>query len=481
MAMVQRGNGGRRAVQGAAIAIIGRWLQNHLENMSEGMVERLAERVYEDITMAGSEAANAIAATVREYSTTLTTAGRRELTRAIGTFEEFGRELVNSVGERVTEMTNGETRQITANGEGSVPNIGDLIPGNTENNAQVGERRNRDGTRRINSEEMDGGGTNGESETGAPEAAARSGAMGVGAGQVSKETPISQYPSLSYGLPETHTTILPFRTYFSVAYPDTEVPIQAKFRMNAIWDMVVNGVQGGITLGQVAPSKGIHDNPLGPGGSTLVGAQFPPQGATTNSAAERPQWRDYWVQLYQYYTVLGCKWRVTVENTSNARGADIEVAVQYDSYSDTATSTGNVMPLTSYIETKAFKNITWHVIQNNMSESSNQPNMKIFDGTYKPGQIKRNIVNDGDVKTWTATGTTLPNLKEMLTLNFFKGGMSYAPSSTIAGNVCVELDYIVQFKDLKLQARYPNSITASQDITQVIAQGATDQVRIKYN
>ena len=43
--------------------------------------------------------------------------------------------------------------------------------------------------------------------------AARSGAASGGpGGGVSKETPISNYPSLSYGIQETHTTILPWRS-----------------------------------------------------------------------------------------------------------------------------------------------------------------------------------------------------------------------------------------------------------------------------
>ena len=97
---------------------------------------------------------------------------------------------------------------------------------------------------------------------------------------------------------------------------------------------------------------------------------------------------------------------------------------QMDTYSDTATTTGNVMPLTNQAEILAFKNVKEHKVNYNKAGVNN--NITIIEGTYKPGQAKRNIVNDGDVKTWTATGTTLPNLKEILTLNFVKHPMAYA-------------------------------------------------------
>ena len=170
------------------------------------------------------------------------------------------------------------------------------------------------------------------------------------------------------------------------------------------------------------------------------------------------------MRLYEQYTVLGCKWKVTVINVNNARGSDIECAVQYDSYSDTNGTVGNIMPQTNYAEVKAFKNIKWYAAEGATNENQMANNTMVMTGTYKPGMISRNIKNDGDVKTWTAVGAALPNLKDILTLNFFKSGMNYSTAANTAFNMCVELDYIVQFKDLREQARYPSSKTTDQDI-----------------
>ena len=103
---------------------------------------------------------------------------------------------------------------------------------------------------------------------------------------------------------------------------------------------------------------------------------------------------------------------------------------------------------------------------------------------------RMNIVNDGDVKTWTKTTDGVPTtLSEILTLNFFMdpffngrqqdryylnaaGDMStyeaQATGANIRGavNMEINLKYIVQFKDLRQQARYPNTVTTDQDITQ---------------
>lgn len=319
-----------------------------------------------------------------------------------------------------------------------------------------------------------------DSGPGGEEMAARTAGGGGPSGPVSKETPISPYPSLSYGLQETHTTILPYRTYFSFANLTHDAPLQVKLRLNTPFDMFTTTM---VTLGAsaTAAAKGPYIRPLGPGSSSGATATFPVTNVAGAGADERPQWRDFYCRLYDYYTVLGCKYKITIMNTSNVRGGDAEVAVNFDTYSDTAGTAGNIMPAASYVQVKAFKNIRWHMCAAETSENSGNMTPTIISGTYKPGQAHRNIENDGDVKTWTSTNlssVTLPTLKELLTLNFFKAGLAYAESLQVCGNVCVELDYIVQFKDLKEQARYPNSVTTDQDILINIDDSAADDVRM---
>ena len=194
---------------------------------------------------------------------------------------------------------------------------------------------------------------------------------------------------------------------------------------------------------------------------------------TIGVATEKPAWRDYWASMYDYYTVLGCEYEIKVCNPALDSYCDIVCGVQVDTYSAPATSTGNVMPLTRYSEALAYKNIKWYTSNNNSVYDVDRSNFTVIRGRYKPGDAKRNIVNDGDVKTWTATGTTLPTLTETLTANFWNN--PWRPNVSNTGlNVEVNLKYIVQYKDLKQQARYPNTVTTAQDITIVLDETKTN-------
>lgn len=381
------------------------------------------------------------------------------------------------------------------------PGLGDLIPENTGS-----------GT----SETGSGSGMDEPMEPGPAES--RMAAAG-GSNQVSKETPISSYPSLSYGLPETHTTILPWTGWVSAAYLDKSTPLQLKIRMNSPYDMLDMGTEAAIGDGAYPTTKGFYARPIDPQGristSGTIGNYPAVFGDAETTAAERPQWREYWAALYDYYTVLGCEYEIILYNPVQLKAynnnyirnktiggtpfnatyfrdeagnfnTDVVVATQFDTYSATATTTGNVMPKTNYAEMRAFKNIRWTPVPGGRKA--------IIRGKYHPGMAKRNIVNDGDVKTWTKVTDGIPNtLSEILTLNFFADPFNNArkpdgygnagdvePNSTgarIGGavNMEINLKYIVQYKDLRLQARYPNSITNNQDITQILGDAITDK------
>lgn len=315
-----------------------------------------------------------------------------------------------------------------------------------------------------------------EIDGGEPESApmaARASAPGPG-NTVSKETPISNYPSLSYGLQETHTTILPWTGWCSVTGLRQDFPRQLKLRMNAPYDMVIDTIQAVPGTVPTDGYEGFYNIPIKE--NTTFGTTTFPETMTT---MERPAWRDYWAQLYEYYTVLGCEYKITIVNPTSHVGASAIVGKQFDSNSDAATTTGNVMPLTKLSEAMAFKNISWEVINYSRSEVANR-NVGIIQGTHRPGQTKRNIVNDGDVKTWTATGS-IPNLRDVLTLNFYRAPLAW--HNGVGLNMQIELKYIVQFKDLRLQARYPNTVTTEQNITQILSnsQAATGSALQQWN
>jgi hypothetical protein len=360
----------------------------------------------------------------------------------------------------------------------------------TDSEADYTSRRDRARLDNRAAMEIDDGGDP------APEAAARSSGTDGPSAQ-SKETPISSYPSLSYGLQETHTTILPWSGWLSAVNLVKSTPVQLAIRVNTPYDMLAITTNPTPNAGALWASKGLGVKMAGTRGENSDQA-FPAQlAANSTTTTERPMWLHYWAQIYEKYTVLGMEYEVIIDNPcqhvkqvqyaalSAAAGppetivtpaesyfanvrADAICGVQMDAYSDTAGATGNRMPQTELREVMSYKNIKWYRIED-------RGNITVIRGQIKPGMAKHNIQNDGDVKTWSdtnsVTGTipTLPTLKELLTLNFWAHPLSNTSAESsvkaqaISINMQLNLKYIVQFKDLRQQARYPNGLSGPSD------------------
>ena len=91
--------------------------------------------------------------------------------------------------------------------------------------------------------------------------------IATAANQVAKETPVSIPPSITYGLQNTHTTILPFRTYVTGAvlsnHADQYLGGALECRLNSIYDVIgttlLNPVTLGINVDGWWSSKGVID------------------------------------------------------------------------------------------------------------------------------------------------------------------------------------------------------------------------------
>lgn len=292
--------------------------------------------------------------------------------------------------------------------------------------------------------------------------AARSGGGG-GNGPVSKETPISRYPTLTYGLQETHTTILPFTCWFTMTGMSTGTNSKIQFRMNSPYDMIVGAVAAGAPA-SVPVAGTVYSWPMGTNGNLALNGY--PETINNNLTTEAPYWRRYWEQYYEHYTVLGCEWKATVVNPVTTEGASVILAYNYDAYNDVATAVGNVTPDSNLSEMMSLKGVNFEIVPEKTG-ANNGKHTTTLRGRYKPGDAKRNIINDGDVKTWTRTNFNdtapmsngpVPALKEFLNIWCWRAPLSSIVSTgaNSAGvNIQMELKWIVQFKDLRGQARYP--------------------------
>ena len=259
-------------------------------------------------------------------------------------------------------------------------------------------------------------------------------AGGTPGNPVSKETPISRYPSLTYGLQETHTTILPWCGYIATTGMTHGVPNVLELRMTQPFDMIATTLQG-LAAG-AAWGKDFYVVPYN-NSNTRDAATAPTFPSTLDSGpatTEKASWWEYWRKFYEYYTVLGCEYEIFIDNPNETRGTDVVVGWDFNAYSDTATASGNKTPQNQTLAVmKQYKGIQWRTVE----QCSNQINQKrqiMIKGTYKPGQTRRNIVNDGDVKTWAKTnngGTPdSPTLKEFLTLYFYRHELAWLKDTT---------------------------------------------------
>ena len=203
-------------------------------------------------------------------------------------------------------------------------------------------------------------------------------------------------------------------------------------------------------------SKGLNEV-NGPTSATTFGTYtFPLEHTAGASINDGPAWRDYWAEIYEKYAVIGCKYKIIIKNACLGNRAFL-VAYEMDSYKNG--STGNKMPDAPYANIVQFKGIKYkNVDPYSVDNTGNYT--AIIEGTYKPGDVRRNIQNDGDVKLWYDTASNqIPDFIESMHLRFYRdplcNGGTAGATPFFAANVEINLDFIVQYKDLKEPARYP--------------------------
>ena len=473
-----------REAQAGLLAAVTSFLFNEFRNAAEDEVHDAARRIVQHARTQTQAAGRAI---IQQVQRVAENAGESIVTQ--------GQDIIDGLSNLLEEWIPND------------PEIDELIQAANEEAARIFEQTQEDSL--TNSQpttldelvptemQVDNQGNAQEVQRQSTAQARSSGASAgpVGAGHVSKETPISPAQP-SYGLQETHTTILPFNFWFSVAAPNYDGTHKMAIRTNSIQDVVLTELDTAAADATWVPGK-LYNVPLNNSTdgkrtesvTTVSPYEFPRTLATTNTT-EQCWWTRYWAQLYEYYTVLGMEYEITIRNiqtNANCKGALI--AIDHDSYSDTNGTTGNVTPDATLAEFMSFRHVKWHTVGGlaNNAWARTSPAQKIIRGTVRPGQARRNISNDGDVKTWTKlvlTGTAeLPNLKEIMNIRFFRdplqGGDAMGTDNLINDetqlNVQVKLKYLVQFKDLREAARYPYTTNATT-ITQSLPGDALDSI-----
>lgn len=330
---------------------------------------------------------------------------------------------------------------------------------------------------------------------------ARAGDGGTQTRGGSEETAII-YSTPSYQLQETHTVVLPVTFYCSGVLQGNEA-LDIVLRANSYVAPLQTLLSPfpALTTGNIGQrlAKGLYNKKFkipvnattntgadasatGGGFAYLKGdkgsfTRFPVNGLSfphTLTAATQPSvfQRDWYEKMYGYYTVLGFDYEVMLAQCQNnaAFNFDITAARTIDVYS--STNVGNQVGLGSRMtDVQYWKHVNFDTIRATRGDSAMESVYKVLSGNYKPGQGQRMVSNDEDVKTWTKVGQD-PSLMEDVHLMFWPHAMNTMDGTTWVGfdddgvtastltgrtivNFQVNLKYLVQFKDLNINYRYP--------------------------
>jgi hypothetical protein len=318
----------------------------------------------------------------------------------------------------------------------------------------------------------------------------------------SKETPITK-ATPTYGIADTQTKILPGNfcmwvanvlpnrgIRFDISMTDPKVAIRSPDLTNNIsaWStsLTTTGCAGygSVFLEKEAASTGtIQFNGTDRASTNATGFTARLNNNSRDTTAQ-VGWFDYYQELYQFYTVLGCEYDITIENLHHQNNIDAIIGlVESGSHKPPMAATvGTVKGAVDVYQALAWKHVRW----NRLNSGSGQRNITKFKGVYRPGDHKREVIDDDNVKTWIPVNSS-PSLKEDLSLMCYGHPQMAQATSVTTGailNIYIQLKYIVQFKDLKdplqfiIGKKYSadgENVSATQDLPGNIAAEA-DQI-----
>lgn len=280
-----------------------------------------------------------------------------------------------------------------------------------------------------------------------------------------QETQVQRTVAVYRNIPEVQTVSLPYIELL----PDMDYGLTAgeavhEYRMNSIFDVVANydylDVNSGAGIKKVAAK------------------------ATDGVSRRNPQYLGLYRNLYKYYTVLGARYHITIENRSTA---PLFVYWMYRGNTDPPIGVPNELLQTwPDVSWKYLNGIITPIVTNTAgddqgealnTETEGQTSTRIADGSwgdsasstvchitgeYTPGEFDREIRNDTDAKIWTLM-TANPSLVENLQLRIkpWRDSSTGSMNSSAHGGMAfkyrmrVDIEYLVQFHDLVTDLRYP--------------------------
>ena len=294
-----------------------------------------------------------------------------------------------------------------------------------------------------------------------------------GGHQETQLDPIASGWQLAPGPPDYTHCVLPFiyERKFSYSAEGNSNVIDIGFRMTSVYDPVID------------PDTGVDLN-AGAGTQTARPIKSEAGDTKTDYGATVAYW-DYYSSLYKYYSVIGCRYKIRIENLTHEKffvhkmfcnaTRPNRYASNWDMKLWPGVDSRLLSPMMRFADNQvwAVENVQYNIEDDNanmtgaattnatgsgtlapVSNPIGSP-MTYFVGQYSPGDYQREVNLDDDVEIWTAV-TTNPTLAEVLLLRVRAydnatpddGGDGDTYNREISFNITAECEYLVEFKEL---------------------------------
>lgn len=198
-------------------------------------------------------------------------------------------------------------------------------------------------------------------------------------------------------------------------------------------------------------------------------------------------WYRYYAQMYRYYSVLACRYKVQINN--NSHEPFLVHTMFINDVSPPIQASNNDIMIWQGVNTKLVnpKMVFGGVGSINTDEETgdnfdddamgaalnttgasfavanpNGSSIAVFAGEYRPGQYEQEIHLDEQVSTWTRTNAN-PTLREALLVRIKPKDSATAPAignsndynRALSWHIRVEIEYLIEFKELDSRLRWP--------------------------
>lgn len=270
------------------------------------------------------------------------------------------------------------------------------------------------------------------------------------------ETPVDRHMFIERTpFRDTVTALLPYNGVNSIQLNNNAVATkvgQFMFRLNSIYDV----------------------------GSTTAYAADPVAGAdAADVTVNTPMFRSYYANFYQYWTVIGAKYKLEYRwLTSNGLNHHVEAYIYETGLQQAPISNiaGNALipyqyrrhhrNMKHYQRLTACKTLAAH----GHISPEEWEYKELYTGYYKPGSVNHEVVEDELSQTWHKMTEVPPTPEKCQLIVQVADDNTDATAGAYNIDIRLSIEYAVQFKDLKVQYQYLVTDTSIPALANVCAQ-----------